>query len=481
MSIKLRALLGVSALAALAMTGAAHASDIWGGGSTLAVPLHYRMACAYSNNTPDFAPVPPSPCTAPTGSSSDTIHYASTGSGGGIAGIFSHDRSRYGVAASGWTSGDVQYGLSEAALSTTEVGRYNTGGTQNGVTVAASPGVGEYPLPGLSGGPLVQFPLAIVPIALAYDPVYKKVNNAGTVTSYRFNVVNGVRVNGGLRLDAATYCKIVNGQITDWNDAALTTLNGASLRDPSDPVPAASWSVPIELVGDVLASGATQLVTRHFAAACASLSGNEFVTAAGTQTLPITRQAPGVGKFTLVAGSDGIAVYTSFTAVPPLGATITRGRLGYLGVDYTAPYVTNNGLPYTLHTTSLKNGATGAFVAPQPATATTAFGPQTAPETGGTTLWGTRNNPADWVRLSATGSSASLANPSAGYPITGTVNFLGYTCYATSAQATAIHDYVTFWLANPTILTTGGLAPIPAAWNTAITQTFLTPLGSGQC
>ena len=484
MSIKLRALMGVSALAALAMAGSANAGAITGGGSTLIGPYHYKMACAYSNTAPEFSPAVSPTCT-PSGSSSDVINYAQTGSGGGIAGIFSHNRALYAQPGTTWASGDVQYGLSESALGATEVGRYNSGGTQNGVTVAAVPGPGEYPLPGSYGGALVQFPVAIAPVALAYDPVYKKVNNAGVVTSYSFKISNGFRTNGGLRLDADTYCKIVNGQITDWNDAALTALNGASLRDPNDPVPASSWSVPIELVGRFESSGTSQVTTRHFAAACASLSGNEFVTAAGTSTLPATRQGPTVaqrnsgtaatvGKFTLATGSGGVADFLTFSATPTSGQTLTQGRLGYLGTDFTAPYSGNNGYAYALHTTSLKNGGSGAFVAPQPATATTAFGPQTAPETGGTTLWGTRDNPADWVRLSATGSSASLANPSAGYPIIGTVNFLGYSCYSSSAKTAAIHDYVTFWLNNPTILTNAGLAALPASWKTAITDTFLT-------
>ena len=470
MSIKLRALTGVSALAALAMAGAAHAGDIWGGGSTLVLPVHYKMACVYSNNAPDFVPSP-SACT-PTGSSGDTIHYAQTGSGGGIAGIFSHNRSFYGAAASSWPSGDVQYALSESTLFATEVGYYNTGGTQNGVVVGPPPA--PYPAPRAIGGPLAQFPVAIAPIALAYDPIYKKANVAGVITSYRLNVVNGSNPYGGLRLDADTYCKILNGQINDWNDAALTTLNGASLRDPLDPIPAASWTVPIELVGDAQSSGATQVLTRHLAAACASLSGNQYITPAGLPDLPLSRRGPGPGKFTLVAGSTGIAAAISFTAVPPLGSSITQGRLGYLGGTYIMPYSTNNGLPYTLHSASLKNSGSGAFVRAMPTTAATAFALQTAPETGGTTLWGTRNNPADWVRLSATGSSASLANPSAGYPITGTVNFLGYSCYSSSARTAAIHDYVTFWLNNPTILTNAGLAAVPASWKTAITDTFLT-------
>ncbi|WP_165190133.1 substrate-binding domain-containing protein [Caulobacter soli] len=520
MSIKLRALMGVSSLAALALAGAAHAGDIWGGGSTLIAPYHWQMAYCYGTNLPNpgdgaefktppgtafsLTPAPNCSTRTPTGfATSNTVHYALTGSGLGAAGVYSHDRSRYGVTA--WT-GDVQYGLSESALGSTEVGYYDNGTPGaggptptvfQGITLKTpASGANQYDVPKPKYGPLVQFPVAVAPVALAYDPIYKKVKNAdGTVSEYRFNV-KFPRTGGGLHLDATTYCKIVNGQITDWNDPAITALNNNfSLQDTTD---TGTFSVPIELVGRSESSGTTQVTTRHFAAACGSLTGNAFIVTAGESTLPVAVRgnpvggAPVLGKFTLATGSGGVAGYVSFSDVPTTtGQVITRGRLGYVGADYALPASANNGLPYTLFTADLKNAA-GAYRPPASTNATSAFSGQRAPESNSSgnydatqTDWGSRSNAYDWVRLTSNSSTASLANPTPAlaYPIVGTVNFLGYTCYNSSAKVDTIRTasvgaapgYINYWFANPAVLTNAGLAPLPGTWQTAITETFLTP------
>lgn len=527
MSIKLRALMGVSALAAMALAGAANATTIAGGGSSLIAPYQRQAANCFGA---DVASLPSRTgsgtdattitysnfgrCNSPYVSpSSDRVQYISTGSGTGIAGVYSHDAGRFGdlngtVAgiqttwANGETTSGVQYGLSETALLDADVNIYNNGGTIQGVTLAASPGAGQYPLAKPLYGALVQFPVAVAPVALAYDPIYKKVNNAGTTTSYAF-AVNAAfaRANGGLRLDADTYCKIVNGVITNWNDPAITALNGGtSLKDPADP---AAFDVPIELVGRSDSSGTTQVTTRHFAAAC-NIAGltNNFTNVNGTSTLPAAVQGPVAGgtpvagKFTLASGTNGVAAYASFTAAPAVGQTLVRGRLAYLGADYTLPAAANNGLPYTLFTTSLRNAA-GSYQAPTGAAATAAFAanrpPQTATGTSGAydttqTAWGVRTNPADWVRV------GGLANPTpaTAYPIIGTVNYIGYTCYNGAAVANtirtptggAIPGYLNYWIDEARvddatgILTSAGLAPLPAVWQAAIKNTFLVPNAS---
>jgi ABC-type phosphate transport system substrate-binding protein len=513
MSIKLRALMGVSALAAFAMAGAANAGDIWGGGSTLIAPYHDQMACAYGQpawpSTPDFVTPPGAAFALPapppggcTNTTSNAVHYALTGSGGGINGIYSHDRARYGVTSiPAWATGDVQYGLSETGMLAGDVTIFNNGGTtSSGIVLSATPGAGQYAIPKTRYGALTQFPVAIAPVALAYDPTYKKVNVGGTVTSYNFRVDPAfARATGGLRLDQATYCKIVNGQITDWNDPAITALNNnTSLKDPAD---TGTFSVPIELVGRAESSGTTTVTTRHFANACASLSGNAFTAVAGTSTLPAAVQGPLVGntpvagKFTRATGSANVAAYVDFTDTPATGQTIVRGRLGYVGADYALPAASANGLTYTLYTADLKNAA-GAYREPSSANATTAFSgnrpPQTA--TGATgnydttqTLWGVRTSPEDWVRVSPSSGSATLANPTPAqaYPIIATVNYLGYTCYATAAKTGSVRTsavsgspsgYVNYWFTRDDILTNAGLAPLPAAWKNAIINTFLTPV-----
>ena len=170
------------------------------------------------------------------------------------------------------------------------------------------------------------------PLAIAYDPAYEKVlNQDNSVTTYHFNIHYPRTDNsGGLHLDPTTYCKIFNGQITNWNDPALKMLNGnISLADPADPQKA-SFSVPLQIVGRGDSAGATLILTRHLANVCASLiSGNQY--ADGSSTLPSSLLGPtynvsnpnypGVagetpGKFTLVAGMPGTAQYTAFTASP---------------------------------------------------------------------------------------------------------------------------------------------------------------------
>lgn len=521
MSIKLHAMMGVSALAAAALGGVAQAQSIYGGGSSLVAPYHRQVADCYGVDRPLYSRGTP-PTTIPVSafpgcptalSTANTVDYLSTGSGTGIAAVYSHDALRYGdvdPAAGTQNFPSVQYGLSETALSNNDVDIYNGAvaggvGTIQGVTIttAAPPyAANTYGVPATSYGALVQIPVAVAPVALAYDPVYKKVADAaGVVTSYRFNVVAGARADGGLRLSQATYCKVLNGQITNWNDAAITAGNGGtSLKDPADP---AAFSVPIELVGRSESSGTTQVTTRHLAAACASLAGNAFTATAGTSTLPATligNTAPGApiaGKYTVANGSNGVAAYVGFTASPAASATLTQGRLGYVGADYALPNSAANGLPYALFTADLQNGA-GGYRAPTAANATTSFGANRPPETAtgasgnydpAVTTWGLRSNPADWTRV------GSLANPTGtGYPIVGTVNWIGYSCYkpanidvvrsAAGASASAT-GYLNYWFddaivdGSTGILARAGLAPLPAAWQAAIKNTFLTPIATG--
>ncbi|MDG2527250.1 substrate-binding domain-containing protein [Caulobacter endophyticus] len=523
MSIKLHAMMGVSTLAAIAAFGGVAQAQINGGGSSLVAPYHRQVADCYGVDRPLYARgTPPTPINTsapytpyiqpfagcPTAlSTSNTVEYISTGSGTGIAAVYSHDPLRYGdvdPAAGTQNYPSVQYGLSETALSNADVTTYNSGGVIQGVTLTASPsGANQYPIPEPLYGKLVQFPVAVAPVALAYDPVYKKVADAsGAVTSYRF-AVNAAfaRANGGLRLSQATYCKILNGQITDWNDAAITADNGGvSLKDPADP---ASFSVPIELVGRSDSSGTTQVTTRHLAAACGSLAGNAFTAAAGTSTLPpalignAVGGAPISGKFTVASGTNGSAAYLGFTATPAASSSLTQGRLGYLGADYTLPNSANNSLPYALFTADLQNGA-GAYRAPTAANATTAFGANRPPETATgasgdydptVTAWGVRSNPADWTRV------GNLANPTPAqaYPIVATVNWIGYTCYAAgnvdvvrTASAGGPVGYLNYWFddaivdtSSPNILANAGLAGLPPAWQAAIKNTFLTPTTTG--
>lgn len=537
-TMKLTMLMGASALVA-SFAGAASAADgvhtnakavqpLFGGGSSLVAPYWRQAADCYGIPTAlIFKGVPPTTvneapfnyvgkktsmdCAVDHVNSKAQVVYISTGSGTGIAAIYSHDTAKYGDT-DPTKAGDqffptLQYGLSDASLGSTEVGVYNNGGTVQGVTVVApggTAGSGQYPNPHDKYGALVQFPASIDPVAVTYDPVYKKVRAAGgAITSYSFNVKKPrADGSGGLALDATTYCKIFNGQITNWNDPALKALNGnTSLKDPADPTAEGSWSVPMQIVGRNESSGTTSIFTRHLANVCASLNGNNYAEAGSTlpaalQGVVYDKSQPNnavagetLGKFTRADGSDGVAKYVDFTVDPTstVGNTVIQGRIAYIGPDYTLPAVLNtNANTFNLNSANLKNSS-GAFVAPTAAAASAAFGSLTPPDSdnqghydAGSADPRSRANPQDWVEPAS--KTSALANPTAaaGYPIVGTTNMIAYTCYASAKDVAKLDGFLKWYLGSKVVsdpkaglLAAAGLAPLPKKWITAITETFV--------
>jgi phosphate transport system substrate-binding protein len=160
---------------------------------------------------------------------------------------------------SGWPN--LQYAFSEAPLPASELTVYNS--TANSAANGA--------------GAAIQVPFFVVPIAFAYNPVYGVKTTGSGPVNLTFKVgtpasINGV-VAGGLKLSRVAYCKIFNGEITNWNDPLLETLNGKSLRDANNDSANrwASEGVPIRLVGRADRSGGTDVFTRAMAAQCNGL------------------------------------------------------------------------------------------------------------------------------------------------------------------------------------------------------------------
>jgi ABC-type phosphate transport system substrate-binding protein len=522
-------------VAAGALSAASAAPALYGAGSSLIAPYGRQAADCYASPTdlvikatpPSLVSVMPfnytgSPAfncgTTHVKNDGSTIFYISTGSGTGINAVFGHAPALLGDVDPN-TSGNqlwpsIQYGFSDTSLDGTDVNACNNGGggtgTHVGVTVQPpGGGAGTYPNPKEHYGALIQFPMLIAPVAIVYDPVYKKVRNSnGTVTEYKFNVTTSrADGSGGLHLNADVYCKIFNGQITNWNDPALKALNGGhSLQDKNDPTKGSKWSVPMQIVGRFESSGTTSIFTRHLAAVCGSLSGNAY--ADSTSTLPSTthnnnihyiktnpNDAPAgeaLGQFTLADGSDGVAKYVDFTKAPGAtsGNSVVQGRIAYVGTDYALPGALNNPADntvggYALNTASLKNSS-GKFVAPTATAASAAFGSLAPPQSdsdghydAGSSDPHHRDRPQDWVEPAA--KTSPLANPVAakGYPIVGTTNFIGYTCTSNKAQADLMTGFVGWYMntnvvydATNGLLGKAGLAPLPKKWRTAIRETF---------
>ncbi len=527
---KLKFLMGASALVAAAAgltspVAAQVTTQIYGGGSSLVGPYLRQAEDCYGNPTPlliESTAVPPGDATLAnppipffnyTGANpqncatthidaSVQLNYISAGSGNGIRALYSHTPTPFwGTQPDGTPFPYVTNANAETALAAADVTVYNSGGTEQGQTFGPPPAT--YPIPQPLYGNLIQYPLLITPIDIAYDSVYKKLRMGdGSIKSYHFHVQNP-RSNrsGGLVLDATTYCKIFNGQITNWNDPALEALNGGvSLQDPTDH---GTFSVPLTMVGRSDSSGTTSVWTRHLAAQCASLiTGNQYPDF--STTLPAALQGPvwnksnpnfgagsGVtdvpGKYTLAAGSDGVADYIQFDAanVPSStkGAFVIQGRMGYVGPDFVLPSVANTGNnTFGLQSASLLRPGGSAPISPTAKTAALAYDALS----GITVPSGSdRSHPDLWVQPpNKTAPIAIPADPAA-YPIDGTSNVLLYTCYANPGVTSKLLGFLGFYETSKVVndaakglLGKAGFAPMPKAWVSAINTTFISPVAA---
>jgi ABC-type phosphate transport system substrate-binding protein len=461
----------------------------------------------------------------------------------------------------------VQFAFSDAPLAASELATYN--GTGNAATF---------------GGPAIQFPLFVVPIAIAYDSEYG-LNKSGHPmtfnTQYTANF-DGTTI-ASLRLTAQVYCSIFNGDITNWNDKQLTALNKkVPLYDPVNDT-LTRWNtdgVPIRLVGRMDNSGSTDIFTRHLAAVCGSSAGlytpvnhtdgstaNKYSNHA--ESLPYNSNTNGGVDYAtirsdvhLTPSQNGNAAnlagftntvsgqYFTGSAIASLGGstvnatpigyngsglyivangggnvakaivfapdyvaadgTTLNGKIGYISADYVQPSVdASSGLVAASLATSgttfvaptLANGlkAFGTVLPPEStATGTFQAGDSRTPIQGGTA---TRSNPLFWTDVLYQ-PGLTLAYPTAGYPITGTTQFFGYTCYATPGNRLAVAEMLGALIGeirkdasgtaiaagafNATSAVAPGIVPassigiVPKAWQTAIYNTFLISTGDAK-
>jgi ABC-type phosphate transport system substrate-binding protein len=555
---KIRALAGASLLLGAGLAASAQAqvtAQVYGGGSSLSAPYVRQAEDCFGARAPLFTPgaaaSDPTPGTyqvnvagVPTTTNCSTTQVdpsaqffiEASGSGAGVLAFFQHNPNALGsYTDTDGTTGHffpaMHYATSDTAMGSAGVGVYNGGGvtepaTGKSVNVVApgvSPGAGQFANPAATYGAMVQIPLLITPITVPFSPVYKKVvQGDGTVKSYSFNFTYSATKHD-LRLDLVTYCKIFNGQITDWNDPAIAALNGKAIKksgvldttkgingytpiyDPTDPDvdPAnpKAWSLPIELVGRADGSGTTSIFTRALAAQCDGLAGvtNKFADATSTlpgAVLPASQPAaPGSGQFTTKSGSGGVAGYLKFAdPTGAAGTTVRTGKIAYLSPDYVGPVNTSYGLVYAA-LQNYDNAVSGAtpqvFVLPLASKAAASFG-SVLPPSGADAA-----DPSKWVQ--APSKAAAIATPhGTGYPIVGTTQILVYTCYQDAGATPAdnigykMNQFLKFYVKNPMvaagaitgtpgsggILALNGFAPMPGAWKTAEYNTFVLPSAS---
>ncbi|CAM8663094.1 substrate-binding domain-containing protein [Sphingobium cupriresistens] len=307
------------------------------------------------------------------------------------------------------------------------------------------------------GGNGIQVPKFVLPVAFAYNPVYAKNPTSGV--EYRFNVqapqslpdavTNAPKIVGGLRLSRAAYCGIFNGTIKNWNNNALTTLNGGvSLKDPADP----NWGtvdsdplkgVPIRLVGRLDKSGTTDIFTRALKAQCSGTRygansealaynptpavgqpsapdfttvrsdspykpgapasnftsteasvGNQYfdktslsilAVSGGVASQPTSASGDGTGLFLLADGSGTVS--KAIEADPDIGTSTYKvnGKIGYIGADFIA---NAKGASNKVFAAALSRPSdTATFHLPSAANATDAFTGILPPQSASTGAW----------------------------------------------------------------------------------------------
>jgi ABC-type phosphate transport system substrate-binding protein len=539
-SAKSRVFGGVSALILSAsLAAAAHAQTaVYGGASALSAPYLRQAEDCFGQRAPLFtagqAAQDPTPgtynvafngvplvvdCSATPHTFGLTdpktrMFVESAGAAANLQAFLEHSPAALGAyAATDGSTGHVlptmHYAVSDTPLGSASLSAYNNGspgdftGTMGTIVApGVTPGPGQFPNPASTYGPLVQIPLFVVPIAVAYSPVYKKVvQGDGTVKSYAFNITNAPN-KGVLRLDTVTYCKIFNGQITDWNDPAIAAVNGKKISargvidttqgidgytpiyDPTDPDVdpdnPTDWHLPIELVGNTESSGATSIFTRALAAQCDGISGlnNQFADASNTLPswtganpagLTDVTATPGSGKFTTRKGSAGVAGYLRFkTSAGPAGTAATSGKIAYLTPDFVGPVDTSFGA-VAAQLQNYNNFVTGAaiktFIAPTPARAVGSYLNASVPPGADAA------DPSKWVQPASKLAFIARPNSPGGYPIVGTTQLLLYTCYADAAKNSdqnlgyKLNQFLKFYLKSPVVSaaatpafgTTGGI------------------------
>ena len=228
-----------------------------------------------------------------------------------------------------------------------------------------------------------------------------------------------------------------------------------------------------------------------------------------------------LGSGLYIVADGGGKVASALVSAPDysLHGVMLNGKVGYISADFIQPSVD---APGGLQAAGLQVGTSATFALPTVMAALKGF-TQLPPEaaattgaytpgadtrlvltaTGGTTkVAATRDNPLAWTDVLYADSTNTLADPQAAgaYPISGTTQFFGYTCY-TKANRLAIGNALGLQLgkinknsanvtisktifggtpaANPGIDVQSNIGIVPAAWTAAIANTFLSKGDAG--
>ncbi|MBD2509364.1 substrate-binding domain-containing protein [Nostoc muscorum FACHB-395] len=331
----------------------------------------------------------------------DTFRYASVGSGAGITAFFNQTVP---PASPGPTIlAPVSFAATDDPLAGTQIEQTVTTGT-------GKP----------NSGKAIQVPVVGVGITLSYNRTGLSIPAAG------------------LKLSRNTYCGILKGTITNWNDSRIRTDNGGAVI---------AVNLPIKVVRRSDNSGSTFVLSTHLNTVCKTAATSTIQAAniwdKGVGSISTSGTVPPappantvVWPTTFLSASGGGGVATAITA--------NNGAIGY--VDSATRLARS--LPAAL----LQNKA-NVYVGP------TTAGIQGALSVGTIVKYGTA--PANrLIRID------NLADPNAAtaYPISAATYALFYDVYQNSTTgnliATHIRTFINWALANST-------QPVPPATNSS--------------
>ncbi|MEH1905743.1 MAG: substrate-binding domain-containing protein [Nostoc sp.] len=286
-------------------------------------------------------------------------------------------------------------------------------GTPGPISFAASddPVAGTETVSG-GRGSYVQVPVIGVGITLAY--------NASGLTIPA----------GGIKLSRASYCGILNGSITNWNNTSISADNGGAIIA----------ILPIKVVHRTDSSGSTFVLTSHLNSACKPAA------TPGIPAADVWKKGAGTTvswPSTFIGASGGGGVATAIAT--------TKGAIGY--VDSATR------LSKSLPAAVLRNKS-GNYTAPSTSAITEAL-------LGGTIVkYGANPN----NRLIRIDNLNDPTRPLA-YPISTATYFLFYDIYSDASIASGIKTLITLALgsAGDTFVTSLGYAPLPAPIKTVST------------
>ena len=452
-------LCSAAAVAAIALAGAAHASEIWGGGSTLAQPYYETVFGILNSQSPA--------ATFGTGTGDAQAGYAGLGSGAGRTQF----ETNYANTAKGEipAGSNVSYGASDAYLTTggasntSEVANWNNGYTTKSTDVPASTVIPAM-LP--VDGPLIQMPLLGTPVTIAYD-----ITNTGTGT-----------LPSPIKLTDSDLCGIYSGKITNWSQTTYFAAQKAGKF--------AFTNLTVAWRSD--SSGTTFLFTQHLAKVCTASNSN-FNFGTGGLTGAVSVWTPslfagnalpstfitatdggetGVGSNGLTGGASGSSHVANYlTTGSVLGGTgaAPANSIGYISPDYTS-IAPNSGHATSLPVASLLNAADNLYFTPTIANVGAALGnPGKGVKYAGAPSTKTEaQTQADWV--------PQIPTPAKGYPIVGYTNMLFAQCYADNNVATELLAFLTAHVNGTyqTQETNAGFNPLPTGFVTAIQKDFIT-------